>query len=108
VPTVFQLVGYSHLPELGRVRIYVRAADPLAREKDVFIQVCPGRFGFDGAPLQVRRAPTALAARVRAHFLKSEADEDDPADELFEAAMPSGDLRTRPPAAGSRVRAAAL
>jgi hypothetical protein len=106
VPTVFQLVGYSHLPELGRVRVYVRAADPLGSERDVFVQQCPGRFAYDGEPLQVRRAPPLLAARVNAHFLKTEPDED-PADEWFEAAVPSGGLRTRRARAGSPAGATA-
>ena len=90
VTSVFQLVGYSHLPELGRVRVYVRAQAPLASAQDVFVQICPGRFGFDGEPLQVRRAPSSLAAQVCAHFLGQQtADGGDP----FEAALPAGGLR---------------
>ena len=92
MPAVFQLVGYSHLPDLGRVRVYVRAAAPLSSDQDVFVQICPGRFGFDGEPLQVRRAPLPLAARVCAHFRGEPAEDNDSAGEHFEAALPVGAL----------------
>ena len=89
---VFQLVGYSHLRELGRVRVYVRAADPLGSARDVFIQLCPGRFSFDGDPLQVRRAPEALAMLVNAHFHGGDVAEDAESGH-FEAALPPDGLR---------------
>jgi hypothetical protein len=67
--TTYRLVGYSQTRELGRVRVYVSGDAETTGYSPVFIARNSAPFDYSGQPLQLRRASTGMAARVRAHLL---------------------------------------
>jgi hypothetical protein len=66
--TTYRLVGYSQTRDLGRVRVYV-PADAAPGLSAVYLTGMSAPFDYAGQPLQLRPAPSSLAARVRAHLL---------------------------------------
>jgi hypothetical protein len=67
---MYRLVGYSETRELGRVRVYVPAEAEATAQSPVHVAPMSAPFDYSGQPLQLRPAPSVIAARVRAHLLR--------------------------------------